>query len=72
MTAQIRGNRNKAFLVFLLVQSRTVNFAKWTNADNREVHFLVESMAIRVVKFSSGGTKLKRFLPKNQHTLKDV
>ena len=26
------------------------------------------SMAIRVVEFSSGGTKLERFLPKNQHT----
>ena len=25
-------------------------------------------MAIRVVEFSSGGTKLERFLPKNQHT----
>ena len=27
-------------------------------------------MAIRVVKFSNGGTKLERFLPKNQHTLR--
>ena len=26
------------------------------------------TMAIRVVKFSSGGYKLERFLPKNQHT----
>ena len=25
-------------------------------------------MAIRVVKFSSGSTKLERFLPKTQHT----
>ena len=25
-------------------------------------------MAIRVVEFSSGGTKLERFLPENQHT----
>ena len=25
-------------------------------------------MVIRVVKFSSGGTKLERFLPNNQHT----
>ena len=25
-------------------------------------------MAIRVVEFSSGGTKLERFLTKNQHT----
>ena len=25
-------------------------------------------MVIRVVKFSRGGTKLERFLPKNQHT----
>ena len=25
-------------------------------------------MAIRVVEFSCGGTKLERFLPKNQHT----
>ena len=26
------------------------------------------SMAIRVVEFSNGGYKIKRFLPKNQHT----
>ena len=26
------------------------------------------TMAIRVVEFSRGGTKLERFLPKNQHT----
>ena len=25
-------------------------------------------MAIQVVEFSNGGTKLERFLPKNQHT----
>ena len=25
-------------------------------------------MAIRVVEFSNGGTKLERFLPQNQHT----
>ena len=25
-------------------------------------------MAIRVMEFSNGGTKLERFLPKNQHT----
>ena len=25
-------------------------------------------MAIRVVEISKGGTKLERFLPKNQHT----
>ena len=25
-------------------------------------------VAIRVVEFSNGGTKLERFLPKNQHT----
>ena len=25
-------------------------------------------MAIRVVEFSNGGTKLERFLPKDQHT----
>ena len=24
-------------------------------------------MVVRVVEFSSGGTKLERFLPKNQH-----
>ena len=27
-----------------------------------------QSMAVRVVEFSSGGTKLERFLNKNQHT----
>ena len=29
---------------------------------------MVCTMAIRVVEFSSGGTKLERILPKNQHT----
>ena len=28
----------------------------------------VPPMAIRVVDFSNGGTKLERFSPKNQHT----
>ena len=28
----------------------------------------VFGMAIPVVEFSNGGTKLERFLPKNQHT----
>ena len=28
----------------------------------------MHNMAIRVVEFSSGGTKLERFLHKNQHT----
>ena len=28
----------------------------------------MEAMAIWVVEFSNGGTKLDRFLPKNQHT----
>ena len=28
---------------------------------------IVHTMAIRVVEFSNGGTKLERFLPKNQH-----
>ena len=34
--------------------------AKWT--------FTSRSVAIRVVEFSGGGTKLEIFLPKNQHT----
>ena len=29
-------------------------------------------MAIQVVEFSNGGTKLERFLPKNQHTQKNI
>ena len=29
-------------------------------------------MAIRVVEFSNGGTKLETFLPKNQHTKKKI
>ena len=29
---------------------------------------LIQGMVIPVVEFSSGGTKLERFLPKNQHT----
>ena len=28
----------------------------------------IPTMVVRVVKFLSGGTKLERFLPKNQHT----
>ena len=32
----------------------------------------MELMAIRGVEFSSGGTKLERFLPKNQHTQRKV
>ena len=28
----------------------------------------LQIMVIRVVEFLSGGTKLERFLPKNQHT----
>ena len=28
----------------------------------------MQGMAIQVVEYSSGGTKLERFLPKNQHT----
>ena len=30
------------------------------------------TMAIRVVEFSNRGTKLERFLPKNQHTQKKL
>ena len=40
--------------------------ADGTFADG--VHDILPSMAVRVVKFSSGGTKLERFLPKNQRT----
>ena len=29
---------------------------------------LLVSMAIRVVEFQAGGTKIERILPKNQHT----
>ena len=32
----------------------------------------MEAMAIWVVEFSNGGTKLDRFLPKNQHTQKKL
>ena len=28
----------------------------------------ITGMVVRVVEFSDGGTKLERFLPKNQHT----
>jgi hypothetical protein len=31
---------------------------------------VVQNMAIRVVEFSNGDTKLETFLPKNQHQLK--
>ena len=30
------------------------------------------TMAIQVVEFSNGGTKLERFLPKNQHTRRKI
>ena len=32
----------------------------------------MEAMAVWVVEFSNGGTKLDRFLPKNQHTQKKL
>ena len=31
-----------------------------------------ENMVLRVVRFSSGGTKLERVLPKNQYTLRKL
>ena len=31
-------------------------------------YYNMYGMAIRVVEFSSGGIRLERFLPKNQHT----
>ena len=36
--------------------------------DSKSYHPPLHSMAIRVVEFSNGGTKLERFFPKNQHT----
>ena len=33
---------------------------------------VMSTMAIRVVEFSNGGTKLERFFPKNQHTQKKL
>ena len=33
-----------------------------------EITWSRDNMAIRVVEFLNGGTKLERFLPKNQHT----
>jgi hypothetical protein len=32
----------------------------------------MRNMVVRVVEFSSGGKKLERFLPKNQHTQKKL
>ena len=32
----------------------------------------IVSMVIRVVEFSNGGTKLERFLPKNQYTRRKI
>ena len=37
--------------------------------DNKTIEdFNMPTMAIWVVEFSTGGTKLERFLPKNHHT----
>ena len=37
---------------------------KWMNA----LYLCISVMAIRVVEFSNGGYKIKRFFTKNQHT----
>ena len=59
------GNWNKALLFYneavVLAETdskRNVSCQTWT----------IDIMAIRVVEFSNGGTKLERFSPKNQHT----
>ena len=54
---------------------RTLQNIFWIDKDScliillhTETSLFINSMAIRVVEFSNGGTKLERFLPKNQHT----
>ena len=42
------------------------DFKFWNRLSDQVSKMLV--MAIRVVEFSRGGTKLERFLHKNQHT----
>ena len=42
----------------------SVMFCHWTQM----CWTLIYGMVIRDVEFSSGGTKLERFLPKNRHT----
>ena len=45
-------------------QLLTIKTCIWT----LEILVIIYNMAIRVVEFLNGGTKLERFLPKNQHT----
>ena len=44
------------------------NTARYCPQYNGVTLCILKIMAIRVVEFSNGDTKLERFLPKNQHT----
>ena len=67
-----RRSRNKGVVIkFINIPLKTFKNALFTTSfQSSEAHerglFII--MAIRVVEFSNGGTKLERFLPKNQHT----
>ena len=54
--------------IYSTFQLLTVKEAKDVQKLTTEKSTETKGMAIRVVEFSSGGTKLERFLPKNQHT----
>ena len=54
---------NRKTLLALSMQHQFQNYFDVCSVKRR-----TKGMAVRVVEFSSGGTKLERFLPKNQHT----
>ena len=67
-----RRSRNKGVVIkFINIPLKTFKNALFTTSfQSSEAHerglFII--MAIRVVEFSNGGTKVESFLPKNQHT----
>ena len=60
---KILGVSHDHILLYILVGVFCLG-SSWAKNDILSVC----SMAIRVVEFSNGGTKLERCLPKNQHT----
>ena len=52
----------------------TINLGSFLGTGRRNRLYLakVHIMAVRVVEFQTEGTKLERFLPKNQHTLRKL
>ena len=64
---QLAAEKNTPFMVQLKKIFSPSYFVRALVADHMQI-FCLCSMAIRVVKFSSGVKRLERFLTKNQHT----